>query len=254
MANIRKKKAIFRFYQELNDFLPPEKRKKASYYSFLGNPSVKDAIEAMGIPHTEVDLIVVNTEPVGFDYNIKNKDHISVYPVFENLDISSINKLRPQPLRKPRFVVDVHLGKLAKKLRMLGLDTYYKNDLQNPQIVKISADQKRVILTKDQKLLHNNAVTRGYWVRSTNPGKQIKEVVDRFDLYYSIEPFKRCMECNGLIKKVDKPEIERKLDPKTKQYYHEFYRCSRCSKIYWKGSHFESMKGQIDRILTLDKL
>lgn len=254
MANLQNRKAVFRFYQELNDFLPPEKKKKASYYFFFGNPSVKDAIEAVGVPHTEVDLIVVNTEPAGFDYNIKDNDHISVYPVFENLDISSINKLRPRPLREPKFVVDVHLGKLAKKLRMLGLDTYYENDLQDPQIVKISTEQKRIILTKDQKLLHNSATTRGYWIRSKHPVKQATEVVNRFDLYGSIEPFKRCMECNGLIEKVDKPEIEGKLDPKTKRYYHEFYQCSRRHKIYWKGSHFKSMKKQIERILTLDKL
>lgn len=249
MADLHNKNAMFRFYEELNDFLPPEKKKKTFYYSFFGNPSVKDAIEAIGVPHTEVDLIVANSEPVGFDYNIKDNDCISVYPVFENLDISLINKLRPKPLRDPRFVVDVNLGTLAKKLRMLGFDTYYKNDLKDSRIVEISVSKKRIILTKDRKLLHNSAVVRGYWIRSTNPGKQVREVVDGFDLYGLIEPFKRCMECNGLIDVVDKSKVVEKLDPKTKKYYHEFYQCLGCKRIYWKGSHFKDMKRQIEKIL-----
>ena len=102
--------AEFRFYEELNDFLPPEKRKRSFAYMFEGTPSIKDAIEAVGVPHTEIDIILVDGRSVGFDHRLRGGERVAVYPMFEAIDVSPLVRLRPQPLRITRFVVDVHLG------------------------------------------------------------------------------------------------------------------------------------------------
>src|SRR3990172_9870927 len=162
--------ACFRFYEELNDFLTAEKRKRDNTVHFDQRNWVKDFIEAMGVPHTEVDLILVNGEPVDFSYIVLQNDRISVYPVFEPLDISPLNRLRPEPLRKPRFVLDTHLGKLARYLRLLGFDTLYDNHYTDAELTDISdSGEKRILLTRDKGLLKRKRITHGYFVRETNP-------------------------------------------------------------------------------------
>ncbi len=244
------KKAQFRFYEELNDFLPAEKRKVTFTYNFMGSPSVKDAVEAIGVPHTEIDLILVNGKSVSFSYHLAEGDDISVYPVFESMDIAEVTRLREKPLREAKFVLDVHLGRLAKYLRMFGFDTLYDNSYSDSEIVNISAEGKRIILTRDTGLLKNKKVKRGYWIRSQYPKEQLKEVMLRFDLFSNIKPFCLCMECNGNIEEVKKELIIDNLQPKTKEYYDEFYRCISCEKIYWKGTHYESMIKLIKNIKT----
>lgn len=241
--------ANFRFYEELNDFLPSVKKKSWIDYYFSGNPTVKDAIEAIGIPHVEVDLILVNSESVTFDYRLQNNDRISVYPVFESIDISKVTHLRAKPLRNPKFILDVHLGKLCKHLRLLGFDTLYENDYEDSEIIRISLSEKRIILTRDKGILKNGSVTHGYWLRSQDSGKQVEEVITRFDLHSSIKPFSRCMKCNGKVMNVNKDKIIDKLEPMTKKCYDEFFQCSNCKQIYWKGSHFEKMNKFIINIL-----
>jgi hypothetical protein len=178
-----------RFYEELNDFLHYSRRKKAFDFLTRGKRTIKDIIESLGVPHTEVDLILANGISVNFDYHPANKDYISVYPVFEAIDISPIVYLRPKPLRETRFILDVHLGPLARYLRMLGFDTYYRNDLDDHEIIHLSLSEKRIILTRDLFILKNGRVTHGYYVRNTNPGKQLQEIVNRFDLKRQIHPF-----------------------------------------------------------------
>ena len=238
--------ADFRFYEELNDFLPEAKRKTAFSVIFKGNPAVKDTIESIGVPHTEIDLILVNSKSVDFSYQLKNGDRVSVYPVFESLDISNAAHLRAKPLRRIKFILDVHLGKLAGYLRMLGFDTLYRNDYPDSRIISISGAEKRIILTRDIGMLKIKEVTHGYWIRSQNPKTQLQEVIGRFDLKSSIKPFHRCMTCNGIIEKADKESIRDGLEKKTKKYYSEFYRCGSCGKIYWQGSHYEKMKRFIE--------
>lgn len=204
MPKTREYTAQFRFYEELNDFLPKEKRKRIFSFEFNGNPGIKDPIEALGVPHTEVDLILVNGASVGFHYQLQNDDFVSVYPVFESLDISPIAVLREKPLRRTAFVLDVHLGKLARLLRLLGFDVKYENNYDDPEIVQISVAENRIILTRDRRLLFAKAVTHGYWVRSTNAMQQVDEVLNRFDLRDCIAPFHRCIVCNGEIHPVNK--------------------------------------------------
>jgi uncharacterized protein len=235
------KHATFRFYEELNDFLPPGKRKKQFRYDFEGSPSVKDAVEAIGVPHSEVDLILVNSISVTFDCRIRNGDTISMYPVFESLDIAGITHLRETPLRTPKFVLDTNLGKLAKYMRMLGFDTLYESNYEDSDIAAISLSERRTIITRGKSLLKRKSVTHGYRIRSQHPAQQAAEVVRRFDLISRIKPFSRCSVCNGMVSNVPKDDVVDKLEPKTIKYFNEFYRCGSCGKIYWKGSHFDKM-------------
>ncbi|MEA1889093.1 MAG: Mut7-C RNAse domain-containing protein [Pseudomonadota bacterium] len=237
-----------RFYEELNDFLPQEQRKTDFSLKLKQARSIKDLIESIGVPHTEIDLIIVNGESVDFNYLLHDGDHISVYPVFESLDISPLNHCQPEPLRKTRFVLDTHLGRLAAYLRMLGFDTLYRNDYDDPVLARISVDEHRVLLTCDRQLLMRKQITHGYFVRSRQPQQQLLEVLSRFDLFNNQQPFTRCMHCNGKIRPVNKHIIEDRLSPDTKKYYNEFFQCEMCSKIYWKGSHYQKMRRMIERV------
>lgn len=238
---MKTKIARFRFYEELNDFLPPEKRKIAFDYLFKGRPAIKDAIEALGIPHPEVDMILVNGRPVDFSYLLQEGDRVAVYPVFEALDISGVTRLREKPLRNPRFILDVHLGKLARGLRLLGFDTHYANYHSDREIIEISLAEQRIILTRDRGLLKNKEVRRGYWLRSQQPHQQLEEVLRRFDLASLARPFTRCLECNAEIVAVEKEMIAGQLLPDTRKFYRQFYRCRGCGKIYWQGSHYRKL-------------
>jgi uncharacterized protein len=244
--------AFFRFYEELNDFIPQEKRKTRFAYGFDRNPSVKDAIEAIGVPHTEVDLVIVNRNSVDFGYHLADGDDIAVYPVFESLNISPLVRLREKPLRCPAFICDVHLGKLARFLRLLGFDTLYQNDYSDEQIVDISLLEKRCILTRDRGILKRKAVTHGYCVRSTAPEEQVSEVLGRFDLRAQARPFSLCVECNGTISSAAKPSVLHELAEKTGKCYDEFYKCNSCNRVYWQGSHFTSLKKTVQSLLSRD--
>ena len=203
---------------------------------------MKDAIEAWGVPHVEVDMILVNGKSVDFSYLIEDGDRISVYPVFVSIDISEVTHLRDQPLREIKFVLDVHLGKLARYLRLCGFDTLYETDYTDNEIIIISSLQKRIILTRDKKLLNNKKVTHGVWIRSQYPDSQLKEVFDRLDLKNLAKPFTRCMECNTELVDVPKEQIIDRIPPGTRKFYDVFRMCPACDHIYWEGSHFERMK------------
>jgi len=245
--------AFFRFYEELNFFLPPDQRKVEIAYSFDGHPAIKDAIEALGIPHTEVEVILVNGKSVSFDYQIRDGDRVSVYPMFESLDLSSVILLREKPLRSPKFICDVHLGKLATLLRLLGFDTIYRNDLEDDEIIQTSLSDHRVILTCDRGILKHSVVTHGYCLRSRKALEQATEVLNRFDLYNLAQPFSRCTVCNGELKSIDKEAIHSQLPARAAQYYHEFNQCAGCSRIYWRGSHFERISLKLKRLLDRSK-
>lgn len=242
------KTANFRFYEELNDFLPPPKRKKKFELNFSGFQSIKDIIESQRVPHTEIDLIIVNGKSVGFDYKLKEGDDVAVYPVFESFDVSSLQRLRAKPLRKPKFVLDVHLGTLARYMRMFGFDAKYQNDFSDEQIIEISLKEKRTILTRDLGILKRSIVTHGYWVRNTKPVKQIEEIIGRFDLRNEIKEFSRCIECNTILKPIEKDKVIDKIPAKVKSRMNEFYICTGCNKIYWKGDHYTKMRLLVDGI------
>ena len=226
-----------RAYAELNDFLSAESRGLTVRRPFRPHQTVKDVLEAVGIPHTEVDLILVNGDAEDFTHRPASGDRIAVYPVFEALDIGSTARLRPVPLRDPRFVIDVNLGRLARLLRVLGFDVWWSSDVEDQTLVDVSLGQHRILLTRDRALLKRRAVTHGLFVHSAHPEEQTLEVIRRLDLSQRLAPFSRCVRCNGGLIGVSKAEVIDHLEPLTRRYYDDFSRCADCGRIYWPGSH-----------------
>jgi uncharacterized protein with PIN domain len=242
--------ARFRFYEELNDFLPPSRRKVEFEHCFERRASVKDMIESFGVPHPEIELILVNGESVDFAYIVQDRDRISVYPVFECLDVSSLVRLRDTPLREPRFVVDCNLGRLARYLRLLGFDTLYQNNFSDQEVAAISQQQRRIVLTRDRRLLLRKIITHGLFVRAEHPREQVREVLQRLDLHGMAHPFSRCTRCNGLLEATPKEAVDHHLQPKTRRYYDQFLQCTRCGQIYWRGGHHQRAALLIGELLA----
>lgn len=237
-----------RFYEELNDFLPPEQRKVCFNHDFQRRASIKDLIEALGVPHTEIELILVNGDSVDFSYIVQNGDRISVYPLFESFDVQPLVQVRLRPLRTTRFVLDVHLGKLARYLRLLGFDTLYRNDYSDADLARLASAEQRILLTRDRDLLKRAMVTHGFFVRATDPRRQIEEVLDRLDLYRAIQPFQRCARCNGLLAAVSRCRVWERLPPKTRLYVEAFWECGQCGQLYWEGSHVPHIRRFIESL------
>lgn len=240
-----------RFYEELNDFIAPTLRKIEIVHVFIRKVSIKDMIESFGVPHTEVELILVNGNSVNFAYTIQDGDRISVYPTFESFDVTPLLRLRPKPLRLPKFVIDANLGRLTRYLRLLGFDCLYSNDYDDGTVAKISSEKHRIVLTRDRRLLQRKIITHGYFVREVTPKLQVKEVLKRFDLYRLTASFTRCTHCNGILERIEKHEIEHHLEPLTKKYYDSFLVCSDCKQIYWRGSHYKRAKQLIDEFTQI---
>ena len=240
-------RAQFRFYSELNDFLPPGRRQKTFAYEFRGTPSVKDTIEALGVPHTEIDVIIVDDHSVDFAHLLRGGERVAVYPTFERCDVSAVTRLRPAPLRDTRFVADVHLGTLARNLRLLGFDTIWERDLDDEGIVDIAREEHRIILTRDKGILKNGRVSHGYWVRNTEPIAQLEEVVQAIDLVGDVAPYTRCMECNGELRHAKRSDIAGSVPLQVFLAYRDFRQCAHCHRVYWRGSHLRRLDKLVER-------
>ena len=242
--------AIFRFYEELNDFLTPKFRKRAFRSVLKGRQSVKDRIESLGVPHTEVDLILVNGKSVDFNYILRDGDQISVYPVFETLNIKNITRLREIPLRKTRFVADINIRDIVTLMRALGFDVYYDPLLSPAEIIRVSREEERIILTKSRKLLKFKDVTHGIFIRPGTVVQQTRGIVDFLTLRDAARPFSRCLRCNSTLIKVRKEDVIERIPPKTRAFCSEYSWCRRCDKIYWKGTHYTKIKRMVDWVLN----
>ena len=241
------KQAKFCFSPQLDLFLHPSQRGKIINVSFRGRQSIKHLIEALRVPHTEVGELRANGVLVDFTYLVRDGDYVKVYPSVNefpgenSLDVGIMGNTL-------RFVLDNHLGKLARYLRMMGYDTLYCNDYRDEELARISEQDLRFLLTRDRGLLMRKMVTLGYCVRSKVPKQQLVEVAERFDLFSSSIPFQRCLLCNSQLLQVEKHDIVDRLRPLTKKYYNEFHLCPKCNQIYWKGSHFEHMQKFIEDV------
>ncbi|OGK11324.1 MAG: hypothetical protein A2W80_04930 [Candidatus Riflebacteria bacterium GWC2_50_8] len=239
-----------RFYEELNDFIRAEHRRKQIDRQLNHRTTVKDFIESFGVPHTEVDLILANGISVDFDHRVNDGDLISVYPVFESFDISEVTRLQERPLRNLQFIADCHLGKLAGKMRLLGLDVEFHNNIVDEELVAAVVNKKKVLLSRDRRLLMRKVIDRGYLIRSQNPDEQIVEVIRRFDLAGQLHPFTRCARCNGILERVEKAAVIQLLEPKTKRYFDDFFQCQVCRQVYWRGSHLGAITSFISRFTS----
>nr|WP_255749492.1 Mut7-C ubiquitin/RNAse domain-containing protein [Pontibacter liquoris] len=240
--------ASFFFHGPLQDFLSRSKKGSWQSYAFTGLPAVKDAIEAQGVPHPEVNVLLVNGAPVPLLHPLAACDWVEVYPAGSSYNLPESWSLRASRPPTTAFVLDVHLGKLARALRLLGFDTCYENDYSDQAIAQLASEQNRIVLTRDVGLLKQKNITWGYWLRSQHLQEQLTEVISYFNLAPAFRPFARCLACNGLIEQVAKERIADQLPPKTKLYFEEFFQCSSCQQVYWKGSHYAHMQAFISRL------
>ena len=218
-------------------------------HNFDRRASIKDVIESLGIPHAEIERLLVNGKDVTFDYITKDTDQIDVFVLTPPFDVFSPSVLRPEPLGEIRFVIDVNVGKLATFLRMSGFDTFYKNGMTDPELAEICEQEKRILLTKDCNLLKRKNVVFGHLVREVDPKKQLAETINLFSLIDKVLPFSRCLVCNQNLVPVAKEQIIHRLKPLTKKYYDSFHICMECDKLYWRGSHREKMEKVLKSVL-----
>jgi uncharacterized protein with PIN domain len=233
--------ATFRFHAELNDFLEPNQRGEPNALLFSEHQTVKHLFESLGVPHPEVGSIQVNGQAAGLARRLKDGDQVDVFP------LSAEERQAQTSNGGHGFLLDIHLGKLARYLRIMGFDTAYQNDTDDEKLAEISHAQERILLTRDRRLLMRNLVTQGYWVRSLEPRQQVLEVIQRFKLNDQVVPFQRCPNCNTPLKAISKAEVLARLEPLTKKHFDEFHICPNCRQIYWKGSHYERMLDFIQR-------
>jgi uncharacterized protein len=235
-----------KLHGDLDFFLRSGARGRSIERSLREKTSVKDVIESFGVPHPEVDLILVKGRPVGFDYALANDADIELYPV-----VAGHPQFKYKPLQVASyigFVVDGHLGKLARDLRLLGFDVAYEPAAEDRQLLGVMERENRALLTRDRRLLMHAVVRTGYCPRSQNAEEQTVEVIRRFDLLGSIAPFTRCLRCNAPLRKISKAEVIERLEPLTKIYYEQFRRCTGCGQIYWPGSHFSKLQKRLEQI------
>lgn len=234
--------ATFRFYEELNEFLAPGRQRREFAVPCARAATTKHMIEALGVPHTEVELILLNGSSVGFDALLHEGDRVAVYPKFEAFDITPLLRVRGQPLRATRFVADTHLGALARLLRMMGFDTLHDNALADDEIARIAAAQHRIVLTRDRDLLKRRCITHGCYVHALRPGPQLREVCERLDLARSARPFTLCPKCNAPLQPASAAQLEPRLPPRVRELYARFATCASCDRVYWEGEHWQRLR------------
>lgn len=234
--------ATFRFYQELNDFLPSRRRSKAFSTPCARAATTKHMIEAIGVPHTEVALILVNGQSSTFDRLLEEGDRVAVYPAFSTLDISELQSLRAQRLPDMRFIADAHLGGLARLLRMAGFDTLYDNNYRDEDIEQTAMIEHRIVLTRDRELLKRRGISHGCYVHAIRSEQQFREIAKRLDLRGSIKPFSLCLTCNAPLRQVSKTDIIDRLPPSVREHHNAFCQCGICQGVFWKGSHWRRMQ------------
>jgi uncharacterized protein with PIN domain len=235
------------FHGDLSFFVRPRRGVREVVRRLREKTSVKDAIEACGVPHPEIDLILVNHQPVDFGFALQSDASIEVHPF--SVPAKLFPNSRLQPRSRIGFVADGHLGKLARDLRLLGIDVAYAALAADPELVALTVAEDRALLTRDRRLLMHAAVRAGYYPRSQIAEEQTREVLRRFALTDLVAPFTRCLRCNGLLTPVSKEEVLEELEPLTKIYYQSFRRCQVCGQIYWGGSHSEKLLRRVARLL-----
>ena len=215
----------------------------------FGRPrSVKDLVESVGIPHPEIGLLLVDGEAVDFDCLLTGGERVAAYPPFCELVPGSDAYLWPPPPEPRRFVLDVHLGTLARRLRLLGFDSWYRTDTDDAELARVAVDEQRILLTRDRELLMRRVIRHGYCPRSDDPDEQALEVVRRYGLAERRATLSRCVRCNGELTTVNKAEVEAQLPPRTRRAFDTFARCRDCGQLYWPGSHVEAVNGFLERV------
>ena len=229
-----------RFYAELADFLPRAFRGRSFERAVATHETVKHIIEAVGVPHTEVGLLLVNGEAVGMDRRLEANDRVTVFP--------ALRRLAPPRGVPPRFAADAHLGRLARYLRFCGFDTLWDNGWDDADLVAVGAGDARVVLTRDRALLMHRALPQGCYLRDTAPLAQLADLAARYALDLGRGHPARCLECNEPLGPVPKQEVAARLLPGTLAGFDEFWRCGCCGGVFWRGSHWRRMRDAVDGV------
>lgn len=237
--------ASFRFYAQLNDFLPPHRRGRRFTCETSEASTLKDTIESLGVPHPEIDLIVVNGAPASFDRAVVDGDQIAVYPRFWSIDVGDLPRVSAPVPVPARFVADVHLAQLTARLRLAGFDV--KAVAADEDVARLSEREERIALTRDRELLKRKIVRGGCWIRSSDPDDQFVEVLRRFDLVLQVRPFTRCLQCNALLRPVAKERVLERLPPGVVPLFEDFHECPSCGRVYWHGSHYDRLRERLAR-------
>jgi uncharacterized protein len=232
--------ARFHFADELSRFLRPEYRGRQFAYSCARAANLKNAIEALGVPHTEVGELLVNGAPATLQRIVREGDDVDVFA-------ARTGDAGPEP----RFLADAHLGGLARFLRMLGFDTLYEQRIADAEIRRLAHAENRIVLTRDRDLLKCRDIARGYYVRALKPEAQLREMAARYRLAGEARPFTRCLHCNLPLAPVAKADIAHRLPPKVAALHEAFTHCAGCDRVYWPGSHYARMCAALGRITQI---
>jgi uncharacterized protein len=226
--------ARVRVAEPLRLLLPARHRAGEATVRVDADSTLVHVVESLGIPRTEIGPLTVGGRPATPGTRLRDGDVLDVEPV-----------PRPQRVPDPRFVLDVHLGALARQMRLLGLDTAYRNDADDPELVEQAQRERRILLTQDRGLLRRRALSVGAYVRGTRADDQLVDVLDRFDP--PLAPWSRCLACNGVLEPVEKHEVEHLLEPGTRHSYDAFARCTACGRPYWRGAHAKRLAAIVAR-------
>ena len=222
--------ASFRFHGELCEFLARQNRDRLFAYRCARAANLKNAIEALGVPHTEVGTVRVNGQPATLQRTVRQDDLVEVFP--RSAEMGS----------DPIFLADAHLGGLARFLRMLGFDTLHDNGFRDEAIRALAASESRIVLTRDRELLKCRDILRGCYVHALKPESQLREVAERYGLAARAQPFTLCLLCNRRLRPVAKAAVAHRLPPQVLEGQEEFSHCASCDRVYWPGSHYRRMR------------
>ncbi len=235
--------------EELTTLLSRKNRgKKEIDYPLTRRASIKDIIEALHIPHTEISSISHNDTEINFSHIPEAGERILLHSFSPGTDVTRPTLLRPDPLPTTSFIVDINVGKLARLLRMSGIDTLHDPQLLEKEIAEMAVTNRRILLSRNRDLLYRKSILWGHLVRAEQPEKQLAEVMTLFGLRDAIQPFNRCLQCNALLQPVEKSAILHRLEPLTRKYYRKFHVCPDCEQIFWRGSHHKRMEELIKRV------
>ncbi|MCG6943692.1 MAG: Mut7-C ubiquitin/RNAse domain-containing protein [Thiohalocapsa sp.] len=245
--------ATLRCYAELNAHLPERWRHRDVPLGFTPPVTVAQLLAALGIPPADVELILVDGASAGLDAPVADGARLSLYPVFERFDVAPLLRLRDTPLRTPRFLCDTHLGKLGRRLRLLGFDTLLAQDASGEDpgddaLVRLASEQHRILLTRDRALLARPSLTHALAVPQAPVDAQLRDLIERLHLQRAAEPFTRCTCCNTLVEPADPAELPA-LPPGVLARQDRFWRCPGCGRVYWEGSHHRRLRGLVDDLL-----
>jgi uncharacterized protein with PIN domain len=233
--------ASFRFEGELERFLPRARRGFALLHEYARAATLKQAIESLGVPHTEVGRLMVNGEGATLARTVRENDSVVAFP----------HEPGRGPFEAPlSFIADAHMGGLARMLRMLGFDTIYDNTLQDAAIVECAASERRVVLTRDRELLKCRDVLRGCYVHALKPEAQLREVAQRYPIAAHMHPFTLCLHCNLPLEPAAMHVVCERVPEPIRSQYDRFMHCPGCDRVFWEGSHWDRMRSVL--AATLD--